>query len=74
MTKIKRYIIFQCYGCGRYLYTEKTKKTRQCPCGKTVKLKKAKEIGETRKPEEAREAIQKLQEKESEKKGFFKYK
>ena len=71
---MKKYIVFQCYNCGRYLYTDKTNKTRSCPCGKTVKIKKAKKIGKTKTDKEARKAIQKLQEKKSDKKGFFKYK
>ncbi|WGI17398.1 DUF1922 domain-containing protein [Methanonatronarchaeum sp. AMET-Sl] len=70
----KKYIIFQCTNCGRYLYTDKQHKTRQCPCGKQVKIKKAKKIGETKKPKEARQAIRKLQKEKSDTQGFFKYK
>ncbi|OUJ19076.1 Zinc finger protein [Methanonatronarchaeum thermophilum] len=70
----KKYIVFQCPECGRYLYTEKQHKTRECPCGKRVKIKKSKKIGETKNHREARQVVRKLQKEKSKKHGFFKYK
>ncbi len=68
------YVVFRCYSCGRFLYTKKENKTRKCPCGKKIKLKKAKKLGETEDRKKAAEAVRELQEKEFGEPRFERYK
>ncbi|PTD93592.1 DUF1922 domain-containing protein [archaeon SCG-AAA382B04] len=68
------YVVFRCTDCGRFLYTKESNKTRKCPCGKVVKIKKAKKITEVQNGKEAGEIVRKLQEKEYGEPFFGRYK
>ncbi|MDP3065750.1 MAG: DUF1922 domain-containing protein [Methanobacteriaceae archaeon] len=55
------YIIFRC-DCGRVNYSKKGFKTRKCVCGKNLKVKDRRIMGEAQNPREASEMVRKLQE------------
>lgn len=56
------------------MYTKKSNKTRKCPCGETVSVRKAKKIEETDDRKEATIMVRKLQEKEKGKPFFGRFK
>lgn len=55
------YIIFRC-DCGRVNYSKKGFKTRKCVCGKKLKVKDRRIMGEAQTHQEASEMVRKLQE------------
>lgn len=68
------FVIFRCTECGRFLYQERGTKTRECPCGKRVEVKRAIRAGEADSHAEARAKVQALQEKEMGEPHFRHYK
>jgi DNA-directed RNA polymerase subunit RPC12/RpoP len=64
------YLIFRCGDCGRHLYAEKEIKTRTCPCGKRVNLKRVRILARARDAREAGEAVRALQLKGRKMSGF----
>ncbi|HMK54374.1 MAG TPA: DUF1922 domain-containing protein [Methanobacteriaceae archaeon] len=55
------YLLFRC-DCGRVNYSKKGFKTRKCVCGKNLKVKERRIIGEAQDHQEASKMVRKLQE------------
>ena len=55
------YLIFRC-DCGRVLYAKKGVATRQCTCGKTIKVKGRRILQRVETAQDASYAVQKMQE------------
>ncbi|MFC1786935.1 DUF1922 domain-containing protein [Halobacteriota archaeon] len=66
------YLLIRC-KCGRFLYANKNQKTRSCPCGKKVNVKKMQIYARVNTEQEAGEAVRILQEKEGGKPEFRRY-
>jgi len=54
------FVVFRC-SCGRHLYAPEDAKTRTCPCGKRIRLDKARILGRAKDAFAAGEAVRRLQ-------------
>jgi DNA-directed RNA polymerase subunit RPC12/RpoP len=55
------YVVFVCYGCGRFLLAKGTQKTKRCPyCATRLKLIKAKKVAQVKTAQEASHYIRAL--------------
>ena len=64
------YLIFRCNRCGRHLYAEEGARTRSCPCGKRIVIKKVNVIARAEDAIEAGEKVRSLQLKSHDMTGF----
>lgn len=55
------YLIYRC-DCGRVLYSKDTTKTKKCPCGKALNVKKRRILKIADSAIQATYAVQKMQE------------
>jgi len=58
------YLVIRCPKCTRFLYAEEHQKTRSCPCGRKIKVRKARVYARIDDERKAGEVVQILQEKE----------
>jgi hypothetical protein len=54
------YLIFRC-PCGRHLYAQEGAKTRTCPCGKRIRVSKARILARADNAISAGEMVSRLQ-------------
>jgi len=64
------YLIFKCSGCGRHLYALEGTKSRTCPCGKRINVKKARILARSDDARGAGEIVRTLQLQDNEMRGF----
>jgi len=55
------YLIYRC-DCGRVLYSKQSTKTKKCPCGKTLNVRKRRILKEADTIQLATQAVQDMQE------------
>ncbi len=55
------YLIYRC-DCGRVLYSKEDTKTKKCPCGKTLNVKKRRILKTVETARQATMAVQDMQE------------
>ena len=55
------YLLYRC-DCGRVVYSKDTTKTKKCPCGKTLNVKKRRILKKADTIDDAIRAVQQMQE------------
>ena len=55
------YLIYRC-DCGRVLYSKQSTKTKRCPCGKTLNVRKRRILKQADTIQLATQAVQDMQE------------
>lgn len=55
------YLIYRC-DCGRVLYSKQSTKTKKCPCGKTLNVRKRRILKQADTIQLATQAVQDMQE------------
>lgn len=58
------YLVIRCPKCTRFLYAEERQKTRGCPCGRRVKVRRMRVYAYVDDERKAGEAVRILQERE----------
>ncbi|UZE91888.1 MAG: DUF1922 domain-containing protein [Methanosarcinales archaeon] len=58
------YLAIRCPNCARFLYAEERQKTRSCPCGKKIKVRRMRVYARANDERKAGEIVRFLQEKE----------